>query len=270
MELIAQGVGNIVSALFGGIPATGAIARTAANVKNGGRSPIAGMVHAITLLVILVVLMPYAAWIPMPAIAAILFIVAYNMSGWREFISLIKDSPKSDIIVLVATFVLTVVFDLVVAIEVGMVLAALLFLKRMADVTEIKSWKYIGDDIDENDDPEHINLKQVPKHTLVYEIIGPMFFAAADKFLEISTGPDTRVLIIRMRGVPAMDMTALRSLKKIHALCKKKGITLILSHVKEQPLHMMEKAGFADEVGRENFCANIDASIARAQEIELG
>ncbi len=270
MELIAQGAGNIVSALFGGIPATGAIARTAANVKNGGRSPIAGMVHAITLLVILVVLMPYAAWIPMPAIAAILFIVAYNMSGWREFISLIKDSPKSDIIVLIATFVLTVVFDLVVAIEVGMVLAALLFLKRMADVTEIKSWKYIGDDIDENDDPEHINLKQVPKHTLVYEIIGPMFFAAADKFLEISTGPDTRVLIIRMRGVPAMDMTALRSLKKIYALCNKKGITLILSHVKEQPLHMMEKAGFADEVGRENFCANIDASIARAQEIELG
>ena len=165
------------------------------------------MVHAITLLVILVVLMPYAAWIPMPAIAAILFIVAYNMSGWREFISLIKDSPKSDIIVLVATFVLTVVFDLVVAIEVGMVLAALLFLKRMADVTEIKSWKYIGDDIDENDDPEHINLKQVPKHTLVYEIIGPMFFAAADKFLEISTGPDTRVLIIRMRGVPASNHT---------------------------------------------------------------
>ena len=192
------------------------------------------------------------------------------MSGWREFISLIKDSPKSDIIVLIATFVLTVVFDLVVAIEVGMVLAALLFLKRMADVTEIKSWKYIGDDIDENDDPEHINLKQVPKHTLVYEIIGPMFFAAADKFLEISTGPDTRVLIIRMRGVPAMDMTALRSLKKIYALCNKKGITLILSHVKEQPLHMMEKAGFADEVGRENLCANIDASIARAQEIELG
>jgi len=166
MELVAQGAGNLVSALFGGIPATGAIARTAANVKNGGRTPIAGMVHSVTLLLILVVLMPYAAWIPMPAIAAILFMVAYNMSGWREMISLCKTSPKSDILVLLTTAVLTIVFDLVVAIEVGVVLTALLFLKRMADVTEVKSWKYIGDNIDENNDPDSINLKQVPKDTL--------------------------------------------------------------------------------------------------------
>ncbi len=267
MELIAQGAGNLVSALFGGIPATGAIARTAANVKNGGRTPIAGMVHSVTLLLILVVLMPYAAWIPMPAIAAILFIVAYNMCGWREFVSLCKSSPKSDILVLVVTFVLTVVFDLVVAIEVGVVLAALLFLMRMANVTEVKSWKYIGENIDEENDPESIKLKVVPKHTLVYEVIGPMFFAAADKFMEISAETGIKVVIIRMRGVPAMDVTALRSLQMIYDRCQQKGITLLLSHVQEQPKTMMEKAGFAKKVGEENFCKNIDAALKRAESI---
>lgn len=268
MELIAQGAGNVVSALFGGIPATGAIARTAANVKNGGRTPVAGMVHSVTLLLVLVVLMPYAAWIPMPAIAAILFMVAYNMSGWREFVKLVKTSPKSDVVVLLVTFVLTVVFDLVVAIEVGIVLAALLFLKRMADVTAVKGWKYIGEEIDEENDPDQISLKAVPKHTLVYEIIGPMFFAAADKFLEISAEPGIKVVIIRMRGVPAMDVTALRSLRNMHALCKKKGIILVLSHVQAQPRSMMEKAGFVEEVGEENFCTNIDAALAHAAEID--
>ena len=267
MELIAQGAGNLVSALFGGTPATGAIARTAANVKNGGRTPIAGMVHSITLLLILVVLMPYAAWIPMPAIAAILFMVAYNMCGWREFVSLCKSSPKSDILVLVVTFVLTVVFDLVVAIEVGVVLAALLFLMRMANVTEVKSWKYIGENIDEENDPESIKLKVVPKHTLVYEVIGPMFFAAADKFMEISAETGIRVVIIRMRGVPAMDVTALRSLQMIYDRCQQKGITLLLSHVQEQPKAMMEKAGFAKKVGEENFCKNIDAALQRAESL---
>ncbi len=267
MELVAQGAGNLVSALFGGIPATGAIARTAANVKNGGRTPVAGMVHSTTLLLILVVLMPYAAWIPMPAIAAILFVVAYNMSGWREFVSLCKASPKSDILVLVVTFVLTIVFDLVVAIETGIVLAALLFLMRMANVTEVKSWKYIGDNIDEENDPESIKLKVVPKHTLVYEVIGPMFFAAADKFMEISAQTGIKVVIIRMRGVPAMDVTALRSLRMIHDRCQKKGITLLLSHVQEQPKMMMEKAGFAAEVGEENFCKNIDAALERAAQL---
>lgn len=267
MELVAQGAGNIVSALFGGIPATGAIARTAANVKNGGRTPVAGMVHSVTLLIVLVVLMPYAAWIPMSAIAAILFIVAYNMSGWREMVNLVNHSPKSDILVLLTTMILTVVFDLVVAIEVGIVMAALLFLKRMADVTEVRSWKYIGENIDENNDPESIHLKQVPAKTLVYEIIGPMFFAAADKFMEISMDADVKVVIIRMRGVPAMDISALRSLKNIHNICKKRGVTLVLSHVQEQPKNMMEKAGFAAEVGEENFCANIDAALAHAKEL---
>ncbi len=266
-ELVAQGAGNIVSALFGGIPATGAIARTAANIKNGGRTPIAGMVHSVTLLLILLVLMPYAAWIPMPAIAAILFMVAYNMSGWREFLLLVKTSPKSDAIVLVTTFVLTVVFDLVVAIEAGLVMAAILFLIRMSAVTEVKSWKYIGENISENDDPESIRFKAVPKKTLVYEIIGPMFFAAADKFMDISLEQDIKVIIIRMRGVPAMDVTALRSLKMISATCKKRGITLLLSHVQEQPKAMMKKAGFASEVGEENFCSNIDEALSRAESL---
>lgn len=265
MELVAQGAGNVVSALFGGIPATGAIARTAANIKNGGRTPVAGMVHAVTLLLILVVLMPYAAWIPMPAIAAILFMVAYNMSGWREFVHLIKTSPKSDIFVLVTTFVLTVVFDLVVAIEVGIVMAALLFLMRMSNVTEVKSWKYIGEDMDEDNDTESIRLKIVPKHVIVYEIIGPMFFAAADKFMEIELKQGVRVLILRMRGVPAMDVTALRSLEKIKAVCDRKGVTLVLSHVQEQPKLMMEKAGFAASVGKENFRANIDEALEYAK-----
>lgn len=268
-ELVAQGAGNVVSALFGGIPATGAIARTAANVKSGGRTPIAGMVHSVTLLIILVVLMPYAAWIPMPAIAAILFMVAYNMSGWREFVHLIKTSPKSDISVLLATFVLTVVFDLVVAIEIGLVLAAVLFLKRMSDVTEIKSWQYLGEEIDEENDPDKISLRKVPKHTLVYEINGPMFFAAADKFMQISTAPGIKVVILRMRSVPAMDITALHSLEKIMTSCKKRGITLLMSHVQEQPMAMMKKAGFDKEVGEENFCAHIDDALARAEKLDV-
>lgn len=273
MELIAQGVGNIFSALFGGIPATGAIARTAANVKNGGRTPIAGIVHSITLLLILLVLMPLAGLIPMPALAAILIMVAYNMSEWREFIELIKTSPKSDIIVLVTTFLLTVIFDLVVAIEIGIVLAALLFMKRMADVTGVHSWKYIDEDSDEDSDfnedtnPDGINLRQVPQNTLVYEIVGPMFFAATDKFMNISSSASKNVIILRMRSVPAMDASGLRTLKKIFATCKKKKITLIFSHIQEQPMSMMIKAGFDKEVGDENFCENIDAALARAEKL---
>ena len=270
MELVAQGAGNICSSLFGGIPATGAIARTAANVKNGGRTPIAGMVHSITLLLILVVLMPYAALIPMPTIAAILFMVAYNMSEWREFVQLIKKSPKSDIMVLVATFSLTVVFDLVVAIEVGILMAAILFVKRMADVSEVQSWTYLEEDISEDDmnDPENIRMKKVPKQTLVYEINGPMFFGAADKFMEISLSePHLKTVILRMRSVPAMDVNALHALHKVLKSCRKKHITLILSHVQEQPFKMMQKAGFDQEVGEENFCDNIDLALERARNL---
>ena len=261
MELIAQGAGNITSALFGGIPATGAIARTAANIKNGGRTPIAGMVHSVTLLLILVVLMPYAALIPMPAIAAILFMVAYNMSEWRQFVSLCKTAPKSDIIVLVLTFLLTVVFDLVVAIEVGMLMAAMLFLKRMSEETDVEGWKYVDDD----DDPESLSLREVPAHTLVYEISGPMFFGAADKILQISLTEDTTCLILRMRSVNAIDATAMHALEQLKEKCEKKKITLILSHLNEQPMRIMKKAGFDERIGEENLCGHIDDALARAQ-----
>ncbi|MCM1161204.1 MAG: sulfate permease [Roseburia sp.] len=263
MELIAQGVGNIGSALFGGIPATGAIARTAANIKNGGRTPISGMVHSITLVLILVVLMPYAALIPMPCIAAILFMVAYNMCGWRSFVNLCKSSPKSDIFVLVLTFVLTVVFDLVVAIEAGILLAAILFMKRMSDVTEVEGWKYI----DEENDPDSISLRAVPEHTLVYEISGPMFFAAADKILNISVKEDTKCLILRMRSVNAIDATAMHSLEELYQKYEKKGIKMILSHVNEQPRKVMEKAGFHKQIGEENFCSHIDTALERAKQL---
>ena len=267
MELIAQGAGNIMSALFGGIPATGAIARTAANVKNGGRTPIAGMVHSVTLLLILVVLMPYAALIPMPTIAAILFMVAYNMCEWRKFVNLCKTAPKSDIIVLVTTFVLTVVFDLVVAIEVGMVLAAMLFMKRMSEVTEVEGWKYIDDD---EDDPDSISLRKVPEHTLVYEISGPMFFGAADKILNISVHSGDSCLVLRMRSVSAIDATALNSLQQLYSMCQKKKVELILSHVNEQPRHVMEKAGFIEKIGADHLCEHIDEALALAEKLQEG
>lgn len=264
MELIAQGAGNVASGLFGGIPATGAIARTAANVKNGGRTPISGMVHAVMLLLILVIFMPYAALIPMPAIAAILFMVAYNMCGWREFVYLVKTSPKSDITVLIVTFVLTVVFDLVVAIEVGIVFAAILFMKRMSDVTQVEGWKYI----DHANDPDAIELREVPAGTLVYEISGPMFFAAADKLLKISVPESTKNLIIRMRSVNAIDATAMHNLEQLFEKCKKRKVQMILSHVNEQPMQVMQKAGFFDAIGSENFCAHIDDALKRAEDLQ--
>ena len=263
MELIAQGAGNITSALFGGIPATGAIARTAANIKNGGRTPIAGMVHSVVLLLILVVLMPYAALIPMPVIAAILFMVAYNMCDIKTFVNLCKTSPKSDIIVLVSTFVLTVVFDLVVAIEVGILLAAILFMKRMSDVTEVEGWKYV----DEDDDADSLALRVVPDHITVYEISGPLFFGAADKILKITLDEKRRCLVLRMRSVSAIDATAMHNLEKLYEDCQKKGIQLIFSHVNEQPWRVMKKNGFIEKVGADNFCAHIDDALKRAEQL---
>lgn len=261
MELVAQGVGNIGSAMFGGIPATGAIARTAANINNGGRTPVAGIVHSLVLVLVLLVLMPYAEWIPMPAIAAILFVVAYNMCQWRVFVHLCKTAPKSDILVLVVSFVLTVVFDLVIAIEVGLVMACILFMKRMSDESEIKGWKYY----DADNDPDGQELREISNHIRVYEINGPMFFGDADIIAQISTKEFTRCLVIRMRGVPALDVTALNALDKLWEGCNKKGITVIFSHVNEQPMKMMEKAGFVNKVGEENFCANISAALDRAE-----
>lgn len=263
MELVAQGAGNITSALFGGIPATGAIARTAANVKNGGRTPIAGMVHAVTLLLILVVLMPYAALIPMPAIAAILFMVAYNMSEWRKFVYLCKTAPKSDILVLVTTFVLTVVFDLVVAIEVGIIMAAILFMKRMSDVTEVEGWRYVDDE----EDKDSVSLREVPQNTLVYEMTGPLFFGAADKILQIAFGEETNCLVLRMRSVNAIDATAMHNFEELLDSCDKKKVQLVLSHVNEQPMQVMKKSGFYEKVGAENFCPHIDDALQRAREL---
>ncbi len=263
MELVAQGAGNIASALFGGIPATGAIARTAANIKNGGRTPIAGIVHSITLVIVLVVLMPFAGMIPMPTIAAILFVVAYNMCQWRTFVHLIRTAPKSDIIVLLTTFILTVVFDLVVAIEIGMVLACLLFIKRMSEETHVDSWTYVDDDTPDVD--EH--LRRLPLQIRVYEIIGPLFFGAADAIEHIVVKDFTTCLILRMRSVPALDSTALNALQNLTKVCESKGITLVFSHVNEQPMKVMVKSGFVDLVGKENFCPNIRAALEYAEKI---
>lgn len=261
MELVAQGIGNIGSALFGGIPATGAIARTAANIKNGGRTPIAGIVHALVLVLILVLLMPYAAWIPMPTIAAILFLVAYNMCQWRPFVRLVKTAPKSDIFVLIITFVLTVVFDLVIAIEVGMVLACLLFIKRMSEETEVRGWKYDASQAQEDDPP----LRPLPLGVRVYEISGPLFFGAVEQLTRIRYREFTKVMVLRMRSVPAIDATALSSLEALCDRCRKRGITVVFSHVNEQPMHAMEKSGLVEKVGQENFCPHIDAALDRAE-----
>ncbi len=258
-ELIAQGAGNIFSGLFGGIPATGAIARTAANVKNGGRTPVSGIVHAVVLLLILVIFMPYAAWIPMPIIAAILFMVAYNMCEWREFVHICKTAPKSDIIVLVLTFVLTVVFDLVVAIEFGMIVTAFLFIKRMSDVTRLRTWV----DESSNDD----RLKTIPENTQVFEFDGPMFFATSEVISSISVSETTRVVILRMRNIPSLDVSALEALREVYRDCRNNDITVLFSHVNKQPLEVMKKSGFYDEVGDVCFMKNIDEALSFAEEL---
>ena len=263
MELIAQGCGNIGSALFGGIPATGAIARTAANIKNGGRTPVAGMVHSAVLVLVLVVLMPYAALIPMPTIAAILFMVAYNMCQWRTFVHLCRTAPKSDIIVLVTTFVLTVVFDLVIAIEIGMLFAVLLFIKRMSEESAVVGWKYY----DPDEDPDGPALKDIPAQVRVYEIYGPMFFGSSGQIDTMNYRDETRVIIIRMRGVPALDATAMHSLEQFFERCEKRGITLVFSHVNEQPMQTMMKCGFVDRVGKDNFRPHIDDAISHAKDL---
>lgn len=263
-ELVAQGVGNICSGLFGGIPATGAIARTAANVKNGGRSPVSGMVHAVVLALIMILFMPYASLIPMTTLSAVLIVVAYNMSGWREFIAMRK-APKSDFCVLIVTFVLTVCFDLVVAIEVGMVLAAILFMSRMASTTEVRKWEEFNDE----NDPESISRLKVPEKTAVYEITGPMFFGASDKFRGIISEEtkNCKALILRMRGVPALDATAYEAIEDIYHKCKENGITLIISHINKQPLNVLKKQKLYQEIGANNFAPNITKAILIAENI---
>ena len=256
MELVAQGVGNIGSALFGGI------ARTAANVKNGGRTPVAGMTHALVLLAVLVFFMPYAALIPMPTIAAILLHVAYNMSGWRNFVHLCRTASRGAVATLLLTFALTVVFDLVVAIGVGMLITVVLFMKTVSEETEVRGWKYYCDE-----DSEVTHLRELPASVRVYEINGPMFFGMSDRISDISVKEFTKYLIIRMRGVPSLDSTGMNALENLYEYCRENGVSLIFSHANEQPMKTMRRAGFVDLVGEDHFRANIDDAIAYAREL---
>ena len=257
-ELVAQGIGNIGSALFGGIPATGAIARTAANIKNGGKTPIAGMVHAVVLLLVLVLLMPYASLIPMPVIAAVLFGVAYNMCQWRPFVRLVKTAPKSDIFVLVLTFVLTVVFDLVVAIVVGIVLACILFMKRMSDVASVRAF---GDD--ENEEA----AVNVPFGVKVYEVNGPLFFGASDIIARITVRDDTRCIILGMESVLSIDATGMNALEALFDKCSESGVKVLFSHVNAQPMKAMKKSGLASKAGGDAFLPNITYAIAASKKM---
>jgi len=268
MELVAQGIANIASGLFGGIPATGAIARTVANIKNGGRTPVAGMIHAVTLLLIMVLFMPLAQMIPLATLAAILMVVAYNMSEWREFVEMFK-SPKSDVLVLVVTFLITVLIDLIKAIEVGMVLSALLFMKRMSDVTNVNA---IGLDATEEESSNFDFWEETihfttPEHIQVYEINGPFFFGAADKFLEIlhKVSNNTKVLVLRMRNVHAMDATALNAFKRMLELCERYNIQLMISGLNEQPEQVMRKAEIYEKIGDQHFFKTVTDAVAYAE-----
>ncbi len=259
-ELVAQGVANIGSVFFGGIPATGAIARTAANVKNGAKTPVSGMVHSIVLLLVLLVLMPYASLIPMPVIAAILFVVAYNMSEWKKFVRIVKTAPAADILVMTLTFALTVIFDLVVAIAVGLVLSVFIFMKKMADRTRIDAWKYEAD---------RNGLKDVPSDVRVFEIEGALFFGTAEKLALVADESDCRCVILRMRGVTTLDVSALLELENLCKRCQAEGIRVILSHVNDEPMKAIKHSGLYDTVGEENFCPNIDAALAAAGKAQV-
>ena len=266
MELVANGLANLASPLFGGIPATGAIARTATNIKNGGRTPVAGVIHAFILLVIMLFFGRWASLIPLSSLAAILMIVAYNMSEWRSFIALLK-SPRSDVMVLLVTFLLTVLVDLTVALEVGLLLAVFLFMRRMAQVTNIDIITNELEDTDELSDLYGIANRNIPSQVEVYEINGPLFFGAAYKFEETikNSGKHPRVLIIRMRNVPAIDSTGLHILRQIINIFKKQHATIILSGVCAQPLEALTGSGLVSMIGSENILKSIDDSLKRAQ-----
>lgn len=264
-ELVAQGLANIGSGLFGGIPATGAIARTATNIKNGGRTPVAGIVHAFTLLIIIMAAAPLASHIPLAVLSAVLVMVAYNMGEWRQFARL-NQWPKSDAVVFITTFALTVVVDLVTAVEIGMVLAAVLFIKRISETTQIT----VVDESTETEGSQHSLVgKTVPKEVMIYRIFGAFFFGAVDK-LETAlkrARQEPEVLILRMRKVMAMDATGLNALESLHGKLRARGKHLVLSGPHTQPLFMMDRSGFLDVLGRENVCANIELSLERAKEI---
>lgn len=261
-ELIAQGIANFVSPIFGGIPATGAIARTMTNINNGGKSPVAGIVHAVVLLLILLFLMPLAQYIPMACLAGVLVIVSYNMSGWRVFKGLLKN-PKSDVVVLLITFFLTVIFDLTVAIEVGLVIACVLFMKRVMETTKIS---VITDEIDPNNESDlevHEEHLVIPQGVEVYEINGPYFFGIATKFEEIMSrlGDRPKIRIIRMRKVPFIDSTGIHNLTTLCEMSQKENIHIILSGVNEKVHQVLEKSGFYELLGKENICSNINEAL---------
>ena len=268
-ELIAQGVANVVAPIFGGIPATGAIARTMTNINNGGKTPVAGMIHAVVLLLILLLLMPLAQYIPMACLAGVLVIVSYNMSGWRTFKGLLKN-PKSDVSVLLITFFLTVIFDLTIAIEWGLVLACVLFMRRVMETTEIS---VIKDEIDPNKESDlevHEEHLIIPEGVEVYEINGPYFFGIATKFEEMmaNMGERPKVRIIRMRKVPFIDSTGVHNLTNLCDMCKKDNIQVVLSGVNEKVQKVLEKTGFLYTlVGEQNICPNINIALERAKEI---
>ena len=270
-ELIAQGVANLASPLFGGIPATGAIARTMTNINNGGRTPVAGIVHAVVLLLIFLFLMPLAQYIPMACLAGVLVIVSYGMSGWRSFISIMKN-PKSDVIVLWVTFLLTVIFDLTIAIEVGLICACLLFMRRMAETTDVK---VISDEIDPNEEDSDFQLGNlehltIPEGVEVYEINGPYFFGAGNKFEEIMGAMGhgrPKVRIIRMRKVPFVDSTGIHNLTNLCLMSKQEGIQVVLSGVNERVQAVLHKASFDELVGTENICSHINLALERANQL---
>ena len=268
-ELIAQGVANLASPLFGGIPATGAIARTMTNINNGGRTPIAGIIHAGVLLLIFLFLMPLAQYIPMACLAGVLVVVSYGMSGWRSFLALMKN-PKSDVTVLIITFLLTIIFDLTVAIEVGLIIACLLFMRRMSETTDVK---VISDEIDPNLESElssgNLEHLTIPEGVEVYEINGPYFFGAGNRFEEImaSFGDRPKVRIIRMRKVPFVDSTGIHNLTNLCIMSKKEGIHIVLSGVNDKVNSQLQKADFYKLIGEENICSHINIALERAKEI---
>lgn len=267
-ELIGQGVANLCTPLFGGIPCTGAIARTMTNINNGGRTPVAGIIHAAVLLVIFLVLMPLAAYIPMSCLAGVLVIVSYNMSGWRTFMQLMKN-PKSDVIVLFITFLLTVIFDLTIAIEVGLLIACLLFMKRMAESTQIK---VIADEIDPNDETDaevHEEHLRIPQGVEVYEINGPYFFGIANKFEELMTAMEDhpKVRIIRMRRVPFIDSTGIHNLQNLCEMSHREGTHIVLSGVTPNVYSVLEHNGFCHLLGKDHICTNINVALERASAI---
>ena len=268
-ELIGQGLANIASPLFGGIPATGAIARTMTNINNGGRTPIAGIIHAVVLLIIFLFLMPLAQYIPMACLAGVLVIVAYGMSGWRSFLAMMRN-PKSDVTVLLLTFFLTIIFDLTIAIEVGLICACLLFMRRMAETTDVHA---VLDEIDLNEDAdmEKGNLEHltIPNDVEVYEINGPYFFGAGNRFEDIMAryGGRPKVRIIRMRKVPFIDSTGLHNLENLCLISQKEGITIVLSGVNPKVEEVLKRNNFSDLLGEANICNHIDLALARAKEI---